>query len=40
MKVITDEHCTGYSHPGHPERPERITGIARRLRGQSALPIA
>jgi acetoin utilization deacetylase AcuC-like enzyme len=40
MKVITDEHCTGYSHPGHPERPERISGIVRKLRGQGALPIA
>ena len=40
MKVITDEHCTGYSHEGHPERPERIRGILQRLRGQTALPIA
>jgi hypothetical protein len=22
MKIISDEHCTGYSHPGHPERPK------------------
>jgi len=40
MKVITDEHCTGYSHEGHPERPERVRGILERLRGQTALPIA
>jgi len=40
MKVITDEHCTGYSHAGHPERPQRITRIVQRLRGQTALPIA
>ena len=23
MRIITDERCAGYSHPGHPERPER-----------------
>jgi len=26
MRVITDERCTGYSSPGHPERPARISG--------------
>jgi len=24
MKIITDDRCAGYAHPGHPERPERI----------------
>ena len=40
MKVITDERCTGYAHAGHPERPERISGVEWRLRRQTALPIA
>ena len=40
MKIITDDHCTGYSHPGHPERPERISASLERLRQQTELPIA
>ena len=39
MKIITDEHCTDYSHPGHPERPERVSATWRRLRTQTELPI-
>ena len=39
MRVITDERCTGYSHPGHPERPERIIATWERLRSQTELPI-
>ena len=39
MKIITDEHCTGYSHPGHPERPERIKGTLELLRQQTELPL-
>lgn len=39
MKIITDERCTGYSHPGHPERPERILRTREKLRGQRDLPI-
>ena len=39
MKVITDERCIGYSHPGHPERPERILATWERLRRQTELPI-
>jgi acetoin utilization deacetylase AcuC-like enzyme len=39
MKIITDEHCAGYCHPGHPERPERITRTLARLQSQSELPI-
>ena len=39
MKIITDEHCTDYSYPGHPERPERIASTVERLRKQTDLPI-
>ena len=39
MKIITDEHCAGYSHPGHPERPERIAATLEKLRKQTDLPI-
>lgn len=39
MRIITDERCTGYSHPGHPERPERIIATLERLRSQTELPI-
>src|SRR5213592_3171013 len=40
MKVITDEKCTGYAQPGHPERPARITKTLEKLRAQTELPIA
>ena len=39
MRIITDERCTGYSHLGHPERPERILASWEKLRGQTELPI-
>ncbi len=39
MKIITDEHCAEFSHPGHPERPERITLTLARLRAQEELPL-
>lgn len=39
MKIITDENCVGYSSPGHPERPARITMTLERLRRQKELPI-
>ena len=39
MKVITDEHCAGYSCLGHPERPLRILATLERLRNQTELPI-
>ncbi len=39
MKIITDERCSGYAHPGHPERPERITATLEKLRDQTELPI-
>ena len=39
MKLITDEHCTGYGQPGHPERPERISRTQQRLGDQDELPL-
>src|ERR1043166_1900585 len=39
MKIITDEHCTRYSCPGHPERPERVAATLEKLRKQKDLPI-
>jgi acetoin utilization deacetylase AcuC-like enzyme len=39
VRIITDERCIGYSHPGHPERAERIITTWDRLRGQAELPI-
>lgn len=39
MILITDERCTGYHAPGHPERPERISRTLERLRTPGVLPI-
>jgi acetoin utilization deacetylase AcuC-like enzyme len=39
MKIITDESCAGYSRPGHPEKPTRITRTLEKLRSQTELPI-
>jgi len=39
MKIITDERCAGYSHSGHPERPDRITGTLEYLQKQTGLQI-
>ncbi len=39
VRIITDERCTGYSHPGHPERPERIVAVWEKLRRQTELPL-
>jgi acetoin utilization deacetylase AcuC-like enzyme len=39
VTIITDEKCAGYSQPGHPERPARVTGTLEFLRGQTELPI-
>ncbi len=39
MKIITDEKCTRYSSPGHPERPARITATVALLKEQKELPI-
>jgi len=39
MKIITDERCTSYSSPGHPERPARISRTVEKLRAQKELPL-
>lgn len=39
MKIITNQKCTAYSHPGHPERPQRVRGIQETLRGQNELEL-
>ena len=39
MKIITDERCIGYSSPGHPERPARISKTLEKLRSQNELSI-
>jgi acetoin utilization deacetylase AcuC-like enzyme len=39
MRIITDEHCAGYSRIGHPERPLRIIATLERLRNQSELKL-
>ncbi|MFO1501958.1 MAG: histone deacetylase [Verrucomicrobiota bacterium] len=39
MKIITDPRCTEYVRPGHPERPQRISGTVEKLRAQQGLPI-
>ncbi len=39
VKIITDEHCTAYSTPGHPERPARIAQTLKKLRTQTELSI-
>ena len=39
MKIITDERCTEYSAPGHPERPARVAKTLEKLRAQQELKI-
>jgi acetoin utilization deacetylase AcuC-like enzyme len=39
VKIITDEHCAGYSCFSHPERPLRILATLELLRHQTELPI-
>lgn len=39
VKIITDERCTSYESPGHPERPARVANTVKRLRSQKELPI-
>ena len=39
MKIITDEKCTEYSRPGHPEKPFRVARTANLLRTQTELPL-
>jgi len=33
VRIITDDRCTGYHAPGHPERPERIRATSREAAG-------
>src|SRR5690349_3381216 len=40
LKIITDERCTEYCLPGHPERPARISKTLEKLRSQQELSIA
>lgn len=40
MKVITDERCTEYSAPGHPERPQRVSRTVEKLQAQDELKIS
>ncbi len=37
--IISDLRCIAYRHPGHPERPERISRSESRLRAQEELPL-
>jgi acetoin utilization deacetylase AcuC-like enzyme len=39
MTIITDERCTQYSSPGHPERPARVSGTLQKLRAQKDLAL-
>jgi acetoin utilization deacetylase AcuC-like enzyme len=39
VKIITDERCTGYRRPGHPERPARISSTLEKLQGQKELAL-
>lgn len=39
VKIITDESCTGYSQPRHPEKPMRISRTLAKLRAQTELSI-
>ena len=39
VKIITDEHCTGYAQPGHPERPVRVENTLALLKTQTELAI-
>jgi acetoin utilization deacetylase AcuC-like enzyme len=39
MKILTDEACTGYSRPGHPEKPARIERTLEKLRSQTELSL-
>jgi len=40
MKIITDESCTTYAYPGHPERPARVSLTTEQLLAQTELPIS
>jgi len=40
VKIVTDENCTSYNAPGHPERPGRISATVELLRKQKDVPIS
>jgi acetoin utilization deacetylase AcuC-like enzyme len=40
VKIITDERCTAYHAPGHPERPQRVAKTLEKLRHQTELQLA
>lgn len=40
MVIITDNRCTEYSAPGHPERPFRVAKSVERLKSQTEVPLA
>ncbi|HYG23033.1 MAG TPA: histone deacetylase [Verrucomicrobiae bacterium] len=40
LKIITDEQCTSYTSPGHPEKPVRISRTQAKLREQTELNLA
>jgi acetoin utilization deacetylase AcuC-like enzyme len=40
MTIITDSRCTGYSSPGHPERPERVSRTVATLKSQPDLKLS
>jgi len=39
MTIITDQACTSYATPGHPERPGRVSDTVAVLKAQTDLPI-
>lgn len=39
MIVVTDQRCTEYEQPGHPERPARIRRTLARLEVQQRIPV-
>jgi acetoin utilization deacetylase AcuC-like enzyme len=39
VKIFTDDRCTAYHRPGHPERPARIHATVAQLRAQQELPV-
>ncbi len=39
MTIITDDRCTAYHAPGHPERPQRIAASVEKLKTQKELPL-
>ncbi|MBI4023979.1 MAG: histone deacetylase family protein [Verrucomicrobia bacterium] len=39
MRIITDNACTQYACPGHPERPQRIARTVEKLKSQKELSL-